>query len=236
MRKPRIQTDRLGVRVGAVIALIGLADFLFAGKFLQDWIIIEFGIRAYTLNLEISLGLMSSGVVVMIIGGVYIFIKRLRNRPTSAAQNPAETLTSPEYTRKHLQQLQSSIDYAEPNLVQGANQMNKMDKLQARLATLIKLNDASYLQDTTEVLDKVEKHLCRNLIKVINLFIAADNPRSVDLPKVQQYLHDNEKKLNDSQTLLDVAASWINHYDADQSNYDEIETWITTIRESLKED
>jgi len=149
----------------------------------------------------------------------------------------AEDSTNPDFTRKRLQQLWKEIPETEELVERCLEQMDRMDRLQAKQEFLIESNSASYLKDTVSVLDNVERRICRNFQSIINLCIATDDIRNLGMEEIENSLHDNEKKLENTTELLKASAKRINQYNADGSEnaWDEVESWIAVIRESLKE-
>ncbi len=227
---------------GLAITSLGVLALCTSRTVLKDWFIIRFGIRTFNASLFVCLGAIIVGLILALSASLPLFKLRLRKQKQQQQElaeqrTYAEDSTNPELTRKRLQQLQQTMPEAAPLFAQCLQQMDHMDQLQGRLSTLIQSNDASYLKDTIDLLDKVEGRLCRTLRSIINLCVAAHDLDHLDHAKVRQYLADNQKKLSDSQTLLDVSVSWINQYNNDHdADRHEVETWIATIRESLKEE
>lgn len=112
--------------------------------------------------------------------------------------------------------------------------MNRMDTLQRKQNVLIQTNDAVYLKQTVEVLNGVERRICRNLRSIINMWITVDRYEQLDQADVKALLDDNESKLSDAMQLLDVSRKWVNSYN-ENTDGDEVQLWIKTIEDSLKE-
>lgn len=242
MNHPRRHLCLTLVWFGVAITSLGTLALCTSRTIFRDWFIIRFGIRTFNTSLFFCFGIIIVGLILMISAGVPLLSHRLREQrqqkqKLAEERTYAENSTNPELTRKRLQQLQQTMPEANPIFKQCLQQMDHMDQLQGRLSTLIQSNDASYLKDTIDLLDKVEGRLCRTLRSIINLCVAANSIDHLDHAKVRQYLEDNQKKLSDSQALLDVSVSWINQYNNDHdADRHEVETWIATIRESLKEE
>lgn len=231
------------------VALLGILMTLLSGTVLRNWIIIEFSIRslklAYIAGGVVTIGGLGSGIVNSV---PLIKAKSLQRREwelelaqqrrrTQVITDFAENST-PENTRKRLEQLKEEAPKLEYLIARCLSQMDVMDLLQEKQGSLIRTNDALYLKDTVAVLDNVEGRICRNFRNIINLCIAADSPDNLDIEKVDWYLEDNEHKLTDSKELLKASADWINQYDMDGAKGDrsEVENWIKVIRDSLRED
>lgn len=234
-----------------VIALSGsIGVFVLSNTFFKDWIIISIGIRAFQL---IKIGEMVAIVVSTIFSGVsgipliVAMHTRKREQEQKLAQKEKKSRiladyagdsTNPDFTRERLDQLWQEMPGLEDLVERCLGQMDRMDRLQDRQRVLIESNDARYLKDTVAVLDNVERRLCRNFQNIINLCIAADDIGHLDMKEIERNLSDNEKKLENTNELLKASAKRINQYNAgdDESIWNEVESWITTINESLKGD
>lgn len=234
---------------GVLVIISGILILVLSSGLLKDWIIIGYGVRA--------LGpVRIVGVVVMIVGAIFTLVRgmsiikmigqqkqqqkrrELSEKAKSRVLNDyAQDSENPEFTRRRLKQLRTETPELE-NLVERCfDQMDAMDNLQEKQKALIEANDARYLKDTVVVLDNVERHLCRNFRNIVNLCIAAESVKQLDVDKVERRLMDNQKKLDNAKELLRASADWINQYDtAVDGDRSEVENWIAVIRDSLKEE
>lgn len=234
----------------AIALVIGIMLLILSRTVLKDQLIIRFGVRAikhiYTFEFSFS--------VIIAIFTVWRAVrfwrlqsqnKRRQAQKHEQAKQQAKVVTdyaedssNPIFTRRRLQQIAQEMPDLEELIGQCLDQMDRMDKLQMKQEILIETNDARYLKDTVVVLENVESRICRNFRNVINLCIAAEDLKHLDMKKIQKSLDDNEKKLSDTQELLKASVDWINQYNTDSQNSDrsEVENWIAVIRDSLKED
>lgn len=234
---------------GLTIFVIGMIALLLSKTVLKDWIIICFGVRALKVICNAESALLGGGLSYAILQHApvirsLIAERRQRQEEKSRKQQQSQMMVdymedsdNPELTRKRLEQLRSEMPELTMLIEQCIQQMDKMDALQEKQSLLIATNDARYLRKTIEVFNNVEGRICRNFRNVINLCIAADGAADIDMKKVDRFLDDNEKKLEDTRRLLKASADWINQYEADERENDcrEVENWIAIIRESLKE-
>lgn len=248
MNRRKKATNGAGI-VGVVLAGFGLLALLLSNTLAKNWLIICLGIRVFRTVLMAEIAIVGVGVIILIISAIPFLKNQMvyqRERKQAQARQQqkaqfwehyAENDGDPELIRKRLNQLWREMPALDALIRRCLNQMDQMDDLQARQEVLIKSNGALYLKDTVEVLNNVERRICRNLRSIINFCIVEDDPTQIAAPRIEKILADNELKLSDSKELLKVSAEWINQYDSGfKSDFSEVESWISTIRESLKED
>lgn len=218
--------------------------FILGTVVLRDWIIIGFGIRVYRvvrIVLIINVACGAAAFLLTLVKAISSAVQADRARRRELEQQQAAELSAedslfPDVIASHLARLFKEQPGYKQIVSSCVEQMQQMDLIQERQNRLICDNDARYLSDTETVLENVERRLCQNLRSIINLCIAAD-PATINMQKVQEYLDDNTQKLQSADKLVKVSVDWINQYNSDRvSDRSEVEFWIETIRESLKED
>ena len=146
-------------------------------------VIVELGIGTYRiLNLVAMVSAGAGGL--MIVGGL---VKKANHESKIAIERAddliekAETLSleyaqNPRYVRQQLKRFEESKDYAVRDLVDKCvGQLDLMDKRQAQMNELLRLNNADYLRDLNKVLDDTELRICQNIKKIVNMLIIADD-------------------------------------------------------------
>lgn len=227
--------------IGVVIACIGAVVQLVINNFLRDWIIIGFGVRIFNTVKNLGVIIAIIGCIVTIVFAIPIFRYCFQQRRQQKTQTKYLTELGndngdPRVALARLIQLVQNIPGSRQIAERCRQQMEQMDNIQERQHLLLTTNDAIYLNDTVEVLDRVERYICQNCIKVVNLCIAAGTPERFNQAAIDQLLADNAAQLKNANQLLQVSAVWINQYDAKQESRGDLERWIATIQQSLKED
>lgn len=232
-----------------ILGICGVTCIL-SHTLLKDWLIICLGVRTFR---TISVGgLIATAICALAatVNGIPLAIAASRRRHEQELElaqkrqqsqilaDYTEDSTNPDFTRKRLLYLREEMPGAEGLVQRCLSQMDEMDRLQAKQEFLIRANDASYLSDTIAVLDNVERRICRNFQNVVNICIATDKIERLDMIEIEKYLKNNQKKLDDTSELLTASAKRINQYNAgdDRSAWDEVRSWIETIRSSLEEE
>jgi len=209
---------------------------------LKNWIVIVMGIRVFRLLQALSIIATAICALLTLVMSIPLFKKKLSQRREIRARaqfmtNYAGNVDNPELTRKMLAECLHDNAGFDRQLNQCLAQMDLMDELQARQSRLLQANAALYLKETEEVLNQVERWICRNVRNVINLCVAAGRPDQLNSEQVNQFLQDNNSKLKDASELIRVSVERINQYTLRGSNSSsEVKHWIEVIRESLKED
>lgn len=235
---------------GLVILCTSALISILSNTLLKDWLIIGFGVRTFRLIRIGEFGIMALCAIIVGINGIPLMIDVLlrkhkqeqelvqKRQRSQILADYTEDSTNPDFTRKRLLYLREEMPGTEDLVERCLEQMDNMDRLQAKQEFLIRANDARYLQDTVAVLDNVERRICRNFQNIVNLCIAADRIERLDMKEIEKYLKNNQKKLDDTSELLTASAKRINQYNAgdDQKVWDEVRSWIETIRSSLEEE
>lgn len=236
-------------RIGIFITICGVLTTAIINTVMKDWLIIGYGIRAYVRTQRISGVIIIIGVLCLLCYGIFVLkwlckqrrqekaVQRSRQDRSQVLVNYVADSLNPEYMRKRLELLGQENPEFQTLVNACLKQMDEMDSLQEKQNNLISLNDASYLRETANVLDNVERHICGNLRNIINLCIAADTNDDLDLRKVEQNLNNSQATLSDARSLIRASADWINQYnnDANSSDTSEVERWLSVIRDSLRE-
>lgn len=232
-----------------ILLTVGAIILLAAGIAFRDWLIIGYGIRTQRAILMIGTVLAACGAPMLVAFGCYhVHVAIMghhqeqerraeQDRQAQVLQDHMEGRVDPEIMRRQFKILaRGSTEYKRISDL-ALDQMDRIDSLQARQELLIKSNDARYLADTEAALDELEQRIWRNLRHVYNLCIAVDDTKLLDAAKVRRYMEDNEARLVSAQELLLASANWINQYESDKSSdRSKVESWLETIRESLKEE
>ena len=118
-------------------------------------------------------------------------------------------------------------------------QMEKMNDYQAKLAGLLRLNDARSLQDTEDVLDQVEQYLCRNVRKALNYMNILDPASPEDAAAARKKLlachDDNQQRLSQTQEFLVALTDFLNRQGDGNAEIDMLEIYRKTILDSIQE-
>lgn len=239
------------LRLGMFVALIGFMGFALSSWIMKDWLIIGYGIRA-------QLGIRRITSLLLIIGGACIcgsgFLRlRAMRRERKTAELQAQEMLQREEAEKEAIRRENSLDSMPIRLQMQrlqnqmpllANlfdtcfrQLDRFSSLQKKQQALIASNDASYLEETVGVFDNVERRICKNFRNIMNLCIASgDTMGDPSMYDIDQYLDDNDQRLDEVYELVKASAEWINQYNnGTDNNYSEVENWIAVIRESLRE-
>lgn len=223
-----------GLALGALMLLVCVVS--------KNWLIIVHGVRTFKLLQTIAIIVTAIGALITIILSIPLLKTRSVRRREQKQQdqfmtNYAEDDANPELTRQMLIKFQRESAGFNQQINQCLAQMDRMDELQASQKRLLQANAALYLSETEEVLNQVERWICRNVRNIINLCIAAVRPEQLSEEQVDKFLRDNESKLKDASELIRVSVERINQYALRGSNSSsEVKHWIEVIRESLKED
>ncbi len=235
--------------VSLIMTGAGILVALLATTILRNQIIIRFGIRTLRCVQTYGIGTAIGGAV-MAVPTIILTIRSRkqqsqqqrqeqahRNEQAQIRTKYAEDSTNPDLTRKRLLQAQSEMPVFKELFGRCLAQMDRMDALQLKQSRLITDNEADYLGETENVLNKVEGRICQNFRNIINLCIIADSIDQLDTSKVERILNGNEEKLTAAKSLLQASVEWVNQYNADNnSDRSEVEKWISVIRDYLKEE
>jgi len=209
---------------------------------LKSWIIIVLGIRAFKFLQTCSIVVTAICAFVTLVMGIPLIKEKISQRRHIRARaqfmaSYAEDDANPELTRQMLLEFHQNNAGFGQQISECLAQMDRMDELQASQKRLLQANAALYLSETEEILNQVERWICRNVRSIINLCIAAIRPEQLNAERVNKFLQDNENKLKDASELIRVSVERINQYALQgNNNSSEVKHWIEVIRESLKED
>lgn len=237
--------------IGAVLLALGLTGILVT-HFATAPLIVSLGVR--TLSWLKTAGFLAAGagaltLAVSFVPGVMHLIagKSFQRQLDGAKAERRKTFD--EYAKDSLNPLKTRerlSDLAENNpklsrlTDRCLEQMNKMDKLQARYAALLSANDATYLDSTVAVIDDAETRMCRNMRNIINCCIlvedGSDDLSDFDNQIISKALQDNDAELQNVDTLIHYAVNYINNYQQNGvTDMSELQAWIKVMRQSTEE-
>ena len=130
-----------------------------------------------------------------------------------------------------------------PNMSQIINlcieQMDKMDRYQEKLQTLIDANEAIYLTDTISALDNTEKRMCKNYRSIINcLMLFEDGNETMtdfDNDIITKATTANNEELEAVGKLVRYAVNYINNYEQNGvEDRSELDSWLKIMDTSSK--
>ena len=117
------------------------------------------------------------------------------------------------------------------------DQMKTMDRYQNKLNRLLKENGADTLNDTEEILERVEQYLCKNVRKVLNYMNVADTNDVSDQEMIQNKLKNCEEmnavQLEQTQQFLFALTEFLNRQGDDDTGTEMLEMYRQTILDSL---
>ena len=117
------------------------------------------------------------------------------------------------------------------------DQMKTMDRYQNKLNRLLKENGADTLNDTEEILERVEQYLCKNVRKVLNYMNVADTNDVSDQEMIQNKLKNceeaNSVQLDQTQQFLFALTEFLNRQGDEDTGTDMLEMYRQTILDSL---
>lgn len=242
-RKRLKRVARAGVIIGAATGIL-----LGAGLIFSDRMIIIFGIKRYDKMLLVVEALFTLGIGMFLLAGFFPFLKdMLRERQTEGLEQErerqkarfireyAENTVSPELTREMLNLLAEESPGLDGLMKECAVQMDEMDMLQKKQQILIDSNGADYLDKTVEIFDRVEQEICRRLRDVINICIVTNTDGIPNMTEIRELLDSNEERLKNAQNLLEKSRQWVRTYNRGEDVDREVERWMKTIEDSLKE-
>ena len=210
----------------AILLALTLAGVLLTNLATSS-LIVAIGVRAIGVINTIALITAGAGAATMAAGFIPN-IKRLIDNSHSQKQ-----LMGKKQEHRNNSKLSSLVDRC-------LAQMNRMDKLQERYETLLEANDAIYLQDTVGVINDAETRLCRNIRNIINCCILVEDGSSelspFDVKIINQALQQNETELQNVDTLIHYAVSYINNYQQNGvTDMSELKAWLEVMRKSTEE-
>lgn len=242
-KNPFVRTLILNV----VIAAGSLILLILTKTILRNWLIIHLGVRKAD-------GLQTSIIAFFCIIAIFILIDlaliyrgalkryRVEAQERDASKEREKVITdyakddkNPLKVRKRLEQLEQEYPQIE-NLIQRClGQMDSMDRLQEKQEELIGQNEALYLKQTVDVLERLECQLCENYRSIINLCIADALVSEAERAEIEQVLNENDQKLGYARKMLRASARRINSYNAgNKSGDEEILSWIETLDKALE--
>ncbi|MBQ1381650.1 MAG: hypothetical protein II118_07025 [Ruminococcus sp.] len=237
--------------LGAILLALGLAGVLLTNLATSS-LIVAIGVRAIGVINTIALITAGAGAATMAAGFIpnikrlidnshsqkQLMGKKQEHRKTFDAY--AKDSLNPQKTRERLAAIKENNSKLSSLVDRCLAQMNRMDKLQERYETLLEANDAIYLQDTVGVINDAETRLCRNIRNIINCCILVEDGSSelspFDVKIINQALQQNETELQNVDTLIHYAVSYINNYQQNGvTDMSELKAWLEVMRKSTEE-
>lgn len=221
------------------------------------------GVRQYHAVIR-TLNIFSIILLMLCVSSIIFFILRERRRQKLMMEAYAEQ----EMKEKHLQReeemqsaklsvarpLQEDVIYSRlMNWTMNAsysnvhdfllpiqNQLQDMNEYQSKLDNLLRNNGATYLSDSTEMLNQVEQYLLRNVRKILNCLDVYDLSDSSDIQKLESLAHDvyedNAIQLKNVKEFLFATTDFLNRQGDDNTGIKTLNLYKKTILDSIKED
>ena len=117
-------------------------------------------------------------------------------------------------------------------------QMDQMNRSQAKLHHLLSMNGITNLQETEELLDRVEQNLFRNLRKSINWIEVSGTSAAPDMQlrdRLDGVLRENDDLLSRAYDLLRALTDYVNHQDSDHATTETMDILVQSLREQMEE-
>lgn len=216
---------------------------------LRDPFVIQFGIRTYE---QVRIFFILETLVFTIMS-VYIYVcsaitknkdRKVNERKTAPKETGAILSVSKELDPNKLYTIlteyASHSNMASEELLQCAMQLKTMDIYQEKLAKLLQNNGATSLDDTQEVLDKVEQYLCKAVRKVINYIDVSDQNSEEDsamiLNKLNECFADCQAQLEKVKEFLLVLAEFLNKQGSDDTTPETLDMYKQCILKSINDE
>lgn len=153
----------------------------------------------------------------------------------------AKDSLNPVLARKRLLTLQEHNADMSQTVNLCIKQMDKMDRYQEKLQTLIDANEAIYLNDTISALDNAEKRMCKNYRSVINCLMLFEdgNETMTDFDEniIANAIKANDNELDTVGKLIRYAVNYINNYEQNGiEDRSELDSWLKIMSEVDKKD
>lgn len=122
-------------------------------------------------------------------------------------------------------------------LMECREQLYKMDRYQEKLHGLLEENDAQRLNNTEEIVARVEQYMLQNTRKICNYVQIYDSSDEEGFAKTSAQtdvcLADNKQQLEHVQDLLSAIADFLNSQGQDSTALDAMEIYKKTILETI---
>lgn len=210
---------------GIVLAFGGIADLTFLiSRFslpLKNRLILALGIKKYAkmpviATVILAVGLVMIAAAIIPVAKVWCKERRIVKEKRDQAKQRSKIIKAyavdsenPVLAKERLIQLDIEKPQFRGIIAVCLNQLEEMDRIQAKQNFLIKTNGAGYLKDTMEVLDKLERKMCRMVLSIVNSCETYD--AIPDEQKEHDVLNRNAEMLSIAQKLLDTSLESINN-------------------------
>ncbi len=244
-----MRQNRVLLFLGAVITIGGSLTLLLSNTILYNWLIVGFGIRVFGHIKTIGICIVAGGMLIMLLACIPLLRTWLQARHTQSQQSEqerkrerivaayAEDNGNPRLARQRLELFQT--DFPSFGEITNCNldYLAMLDVLRTKQELLIKSNDAKYINDTIEVFNGVERSICQNIQSIINLCTVAQNPQALETAKVDEYLDNSRKMLDDTVELLKLSGDYVNQYNRGKNETceDLLKARLTVMSRALEE-
>lgn len=240
------------IRILGILLIAAGAIGITVSNTASSSLIVSIGVRALATLHTIAGITLGAGAAALIGGCVPAAVKFIQQRTNvklleSSKESEQKTFDeyakdslNPERTRIRLNQILKNTPKLGGLVYRCLEQMDRMDKYQVKLQSLIDANEAIYLNDTVAVLDQSEKRMCQNMRNIINSCILIEgtdeDESSLDQSIVSKSLQNNEDELEAVQTLLKYSVAYINNYNCNGINdRSELDAWLKIMKSSTEE-
>lgn len=236
----RLSSARAWLIAGIILLVIGGGGFFLVEYPLSTWVIVHFNVRwaDRTSNILSYMGSAGLGMTLLVLGTMlrrYVTRQLMRKREFERRQREAENveeIDSPEALRKRIGDLLQSMPQFDEIFRHCLEQMDTMDSFQSKQQSLIEANDATYLNNTIDAVNRSERRICRNVLSIVNYCYVAERPDKLDDETVRRYFAANAKELSEVDELLRTMPDSISQYEADRSGEDDgsdVRLWSTQL-------
>lgn len=217
--------------------------------FIRDPFVIQFGIRSYEkARIFFLLETLVFTIIATYVYARHAIVKNKEKKGNEAISAPKETDAilsvskelDPNKLYTILNEYASHSDIASEELLQCSMQLKTMNIYQEKLKKLLQNNGATSLDDTQEVLDKVEQYLCKAVRKVINYIDVSDVNSKEDsdmiLKKINECYTDCQTQLEKVKEFLLVLAEFLNQQGSDDTTPETLDMYKQCILKSIDEE
>lgn len=153
----------------------------------------------------------------------------------------AKNSLNPELARKRLISLKEHNSKMAETIDMCLDQMDRMDRYQEKLQTLINANEAIYLNDTITALNNAETRMCKNYRSIINclMLFEDDEEPMTDFDKniITKAFGANKEELEAVGKLVRYAVNYINNYEQNGiEDRSELDSWLKVMSQTDKTD
>ncbi len=230
--------------LGIILSVAGILTIVLSSTVLKNWLAIGFNIRVFRRIRRIGLSLALLGTPFVASGAGMAVLQASRERrqllkwrEQREAQSQllakyAKKITDPNLIREVLMMIQDGLPGSKDLIERCFKQIQQMDKWQEKQQFLIQANDAYELNETVEISNDIKRRNCRAFRSIVNLCIAADSFKDLDMTKVNKRLQANDERLKCVRKLIQNSVDLIND---DEAGDDTVTRRIQALNESIRE-